>query len=425
MSTPQSTCGSPRRKRREVSLRLAVYENLPPGGAQRTSYEIGRELIARGHELDLFRLSTYPDKGSFDLGPEAGFVHVEPFRPLGGVLDARIRTGHFAPRSYTLFRPLKAAHRRMAVLIRSRRYDAVLLHPDAMTGAPYLLANLDGIPTVYYCQEPPRILNERTMLDQHRTKLGSSPPVIGGLRLLEDQVILGQIADEDIQHARQARVIAVNSVYSRERVWSAYARNAVVCYLGIDADRFTPAAGSPQRRREVIAFGAPMRPKGHDLIIEALATLPAESRPAFRAVLPTTADAGPLEALARDRGVHAIVEKGLSDDEIVERYRCALLTVCAGRLEPFGLTAIESMACATPVVAIREAGFRESVSDGITGFLVEPEPKSIAAGIQRFASDPALAAKIGQAGRRDVVERWTWKKTASEMESILQEAAAN
>lgn len=405
-------------------MRIAVYENLPPGGAQRTSYEIGRELIRRGNTIDLFRLSTYPDKGPFDLAPQADHVHVEAFDPLFGALRSRVRAGHFAPRSYTLFRPLATAHRRLAEVIRARNYDAVLLHPDAMTGAPYLLAHLDGVPTVYYCQEPPRVATEPTMLDQHRRKLRSSP-VVGGIRVLEDKAILGRIAEADRRNARNARVIAVNSVYSRERVWAAYSRDAVVCYLGIDADLFTPGAEGAARRREVLSFGAPMQAKGHDLIVEALALIPADQRPSFRAVLPQTADPSTLEAAARACGVELLVDKGLSELDIVERYRWALLTVCAGRLEPFGLTAIESMACGTPVVAIREGGFRESVSDGKTGLLVEPDPIAMAAAIAQLATDTTLAMQMGRAGRQDAVARWTWARTAAQMEEILQEAARN
>jgi len=404
-------------------LRIAIYENLPPGGAQRTSYEIGRELIRLGNRVDLFRLSTYPDKGPFDLASQAEYVHVAQFDPLFGALRSRIRSGHFAPRSFTLFGPLQAVHRRLGELIKSRGYDAVLLHPDAMTGAPYLLAFLEGVPTVYYCQEPPRISTEQTVLDQHRRNLRRSPAIIGRVRVLEDIAILGRIARADLHNARMARVIAVNSIYSRERVWAAYKRNATVCYLGIDADRFTPGAEHIGRRREVLSFGAPMEAKGHDLIVDALGLMPPERRLGFRVVLPQTADSARLEALARAGGVVIEVERGLPEADIVERYRCALATVAAGRLEPFGLTAIESMACGTPVVALREGGFRESVLDGETGILVEPDAASMAAALDRLAGDPALSARMGQAGRKDVVARWTWTRTATQMEAILQNVA--
>ena len=78
----------------------------------------------------------------------------------------------------------------------------------------------------------------------------------------------------------------------------------------------------------------------------------------------------------------------------------------------------------TPVVAIREAGYRETVVDGVSGILVEPDAAALAAGIARLAGDPALASAMGKAGRKAVLERWTWARTATQMEAILQEAAA-
>ena len=97
----------------------------------------------------------------------------------------------------------------------------------------------------------------------------------------------------------------------------------------------------------------------------------------------------------------------------------ALMTVCAARLEPFGLTAIESMACGTPVVAIDEGGFRESVVEGVTGVLVQLDADALAAASERLTRDPAIASTMGSAGRKEVLKRWTWKRTADQMEGIL------
>lgn len=403
-------------------MRLAVYENLPPGGALRASYEIGLRLVRKGHELDLYRLSTYADKGSFDLAQHGVTIHQAPYRPLWGTLESRFRVGHLAPRSYTLFGPLKRLQRRIAAEISSGGYDAVLVHPDAMTYAPYALRWITGAPTVYYCQEPPRIAAEYSVREQHRRNLAGTPYGIGLARLLEDTLVIGRLVDEDWRSAKHATVIAVNSVYSRERAWAAYARNAVVCYLGIDPELFTAPVEEPVRRREVLVVGSLTAAKNYELVVDALGRLPTESRPVLRMVTPRPGDIDGLERLADARGVALVIDVGLSEAALIERYQQALATVCAARLEPFGLTAIESMACGTPVVAIREAGFRESVIDGATGILVEPEPGAMAEGIGRLATDPAAVAKMGKAGRDDVVGRWTWDRTVSQMERILESA---
>ncbi len=404
-------------------MRLAVYENLPPGGALRASYEIGVQLARRGHELHLYRLSTYADKGPFDLASKASSVHVTQFRPLRGLIDARLRAGHLFPRSYTLFGPLRRAHRQIARAIKEGGYDAVLLHTDAMTYAPYALRWLDGCATVYYCEEPPRFVFEDAVRRQHRRNLMSSQYGVGLLRALEDRLVLGRLAREDAENARHAGTIVVNSVFSRERAWAAYSRQATVCYLGIDPDVFSPASGAAVRRSEVLVVGSPTAAKNYELVFEALAILPAEKRPRLRAVIPSRSGATRLESLARDSGVELAVDAGLSEAELVERYRCAIATIGAARLEPFGLTAVESMACGTPVIAVREGGFRESVVDGVTGLLVEPVPNAMASAISQLSEDPSRAQELGRAGRELVLQRWTWERTGRQMEEILLEAA--
>jgi glycosyltransferase involved in cell wall biosynthesis len=405
-------------------LRIAVFENLPTGGALRSAYEIGRQLVARGHSLHLFRLSAPADKGPFDLAPDCASVHVEPFRPLGGALESRLRRMRLAPRSYTLFGPLRRAHHRLAEKIRAGEFDAILLHQDAMTTAPYALEWLDGLPTVYYCQEPPRFVSERSVMKAHREHLAESPHVVGLARMADDRLALDRLAKADYENARHARTLVVNSVYSRERVWAAYALDAVVCYLGIDKNRFTPAAEPAARRREVVSVGLPVSAKGHRMVVEALALVPEGTRPALRVILPRHAGTEAIERLAKELHVELAIQVSVDEDRFAECYRSALATVCAARLEPFGLTPLESMACGTPVVAIREGGYRESVTDGETGFLVEPEPQAIADGILRLAGDPALVENMGKRGREEVVRRWTWHRTGDQMEEILEAASS-
>jgi len=404
-------------------LRIAVFENLPPGGALRAAYEIGRQLAARGHSLHLFRLSVPAEKGPFDLARESASVYVESFRPLWGALNGRLDRMSLAPRSYTLFGPLRRAQRRLATKIRGGDFDAVLLHQDALAQSPYALRWLDGLATVYYCQEPPRFASERSVLESHRDHLAESPHVVGLARLADDRLALDRLARADYENTRHARTLVVNSVYSRERVWAAYARDAEVCYLGIDEARFAPPADPKPRRKEVVSVGLPVVAKGHRMVVEALALLPHDVRPALRLILPRHTGTDAIERLAKERRVQLSIEVSVDEEKFVECYQGALATICAARLEPFGLTPIESMACGTPVVAIREGGYRESVIDGETGFLVEPEAQAIADGILRLAGDAALVESMGQRGREEVLRRWTWHRTGDQMEEILKAAS--
>jgi glycosyltransferase involved in cell wall biosynthesis len=401
-------------------VRIAIVESLPPGGARRASFELGRFLAGR-HVVDLYQLDLAAGR-AFDLGPFVNSVYRFPFHPLGGLLDGRLRAGHTAPRSYVIFGPLMRMHHRMADDIRRRGYDAVLAHTDPMTQSPHVLRWLRGIPSLYYCQEVLRVGQEQAALATHRGRLNASRPPLGALRAFEDRFVLARLAATDRRNARAAAAIAVNSVYSRERVWAAYARPARVCRLGVDADRFAPS--DTPRRFEVVSVGGPAAAKGHDLTIEALARLPEDRRPALRVVVPDRGEARELERLAAARRVPLHLEERLDEAAMAERYQRALATVCAARLEPFGLTALESMACATPVVAIEEAGFRESVLDRQTGLLVDPEPDQLAQAIASLAGNPSLAANMGLEGRRWILAHWRWEDAGARIEGLLAELAA-
>ncbi len=403
-------------------MRIAIYENLPPGGAKRASFELGRFLAGR-HEVDLYRLSI-SDNRFFDLAPFVHEVYPYRFAPLGGLLDSRLARGHYAPRSYTLFGPLRRLHRRIASDVRGRGYDVVLAHTDAMSQSPYLLRWLGDVPSVYYCQEVFRVRYEPLVRELHRQRLRQSRFPVSTLRLIEDAWVLRRLAAADAVSVSAAGTIAVNSQYSRERVVAAYGRDAVVCYLGVDTERFQPDP-LVSRRREVLSIGSPPQLKSHGLVIDALGRIPTKRRPALRIVMPGRADAADLERQAKEQSVTLTIETGLDEAALADRYRAAIATTCAARSEPFGLTALESMACATPVIAINEGGYRESVRDGVTGLLVDPTAPALAAGIERLANDPQLADAMGHAGRDVVTQAWTWEHAGQRLDDVLGGAAAS
>ena len=398
-------------------MRIAVWINLPSGGAKRAAFELGGFLAAR-HDLDLYRLSTTPH-GAFDLAPAVRRVFEYPYRPLFGLLNWRIETGRLAPRALTIFRPLERIHRAMAQDMRARGYDLVLVHTDAMTQSPYLVRWLDGLPSVYYCQEVLRVAHEPTVAQYERTRTGRSW-LMHRLKVADDGWVLPRLAAADRENVAAATLLLVNSQHSRERVLAAYGRHATVCYLGVDVQRFRPL--QVQRSAEVLSIGSPLPRKGHGAVIEALALIPADRRPALRVVGLNRWGGDQLERRAQALGVSMTIEIGIDETALVERYNRALATICAARLEPFGFTPLESMACGTPVVAIREGGYRETVVDGVTGLLVEPDPSAIAAAILEITRNPALASQLGERGRERVRQCWTWEQAGQRLEAILESA---
>jgi glycosyltransferase involved in cell wall biosynthesis len=77
--------------------------------------------------------------------------------------------------------------------------------------------------------------------------------------------------------------------------------------------------------------------------------------------------------------------------------------------ELLGQTLLEGMACGTPAICTDVASMPEVVEDGVTGFVVPPnDPARLGERLAWMREHPAVAAAMGAAGRRRVLERFTW-----------------
>jgi glycosyltransferase involved in cell wall biosynthesis len=190
--------------------------------------------------------------------------------------------------------------------------------------------------------------------------------------------------------------------------------------LGVDADTFSPNGG--RRDGYILSVGALHPLKGHQFVIEALASLPAP-RPRL-VIVADRGDLGPaLAALADARGVELELRTGVPLPELVELYRRAEVVACGQIREPFGLVPLEAMATGTPVVAVAEGGFLETIEDGRTGLLAPRRPEAFATAVRRVLDGTELAAELRARGREAAVAR-TWERTARGFDALLERVAA-
>ena len=399
-------------------MRVAVVHNLPSGGARRALLEHCRGLRARGHVVELFHPDT-ADEAFLPLATAADRTRVwRAPRPPGR--EASL-FGNLGPRgmyqSARLLRAIRRINREMAAAIDSGGFDVVLAGHDQFTHAPGALRHL-RTPTAYYCQEPLRFVYEAPM--------GLDIPANGGslarlMRWSLTGAVKSVLRPLDAGSVRAAKIILANSIYSHESIMRAYGRAARVVYLGADAERFRPL-GLP-RGDFVLTVGAMHPAKGHDFVVAALGRVPAARRP--RLVVVCDRGYGVyrqlLEAHAARAGVTLEVRERVPDSELVELYNRARLVCYAPYLEPFGLVALEAMACGTAVVAVAEGGTRESIRPGVTGVLTMRDVDAFAGAVDDLASDPARARCLAEAAREDVVTRWTWSRSAERLETALEQ----
>lgn len=204
---------------------------------------------------------------------------------------------------------------------------------------------------------------------------------------------------------------------------------------GFDPNELWPAGPAARKRLGlssaqfiVLQLGRIVPRKGIDNVIDGVALLLHQQGIAARLLVaggPPAAGDGPeaLElARLRTRAAELGVEQLVTFTGPVPRsclrdyYSAADVFVTTPWYEPFGITPLEAMACATPVVGAAVGGIRSTVVDGHTGYLVPPrDPHALARRLAELYRHPGRARRLGRSGLRRVHAAYTWRSVAERM----------
>jgi glycosyltransferase involved in cell wall biosynthesis len=199
--------------------------------------------------------------------------------------------------------------------------------------------------------------------------------------------------------------------------------------LGYDTARFVPTAPSDSRSAPAgpiheapyaLFVGNVMPHKNLLRLVEAFA----DAVPDFPARLVIRGWGRPGHVRALRERIDAL---GIADrvdwrryaaaEDLPDLYRRARMLLLPSLYEGFGLTALEAMACGTPVIVSNRSSLPEVTADA--ALFVDPEdPPSIASAIRRLFTDDALA-RAPAAGGLARARLFSWQKTARAVQSIL------
>jgi len=339
-------------------MKIAIFHNLPPGGALRTFNEQVKYL-SKNHEICLFEISDI-------IGNPRG------------ILD-------WLEKDFKNFIFLGHIHKKVAKRIDRENFDVILVHADKYTQAPFLLKYLKT-KSLYYCQEYLRLAYEKELAFCKKVSL---------VKFLHEQLTRFIRKTIDRQNARAADIILANSGFTKEKIAKAYGRPVWVCYPGVDAGVFRPLGF--KKENQVVFVGTPAKINGFDLAKKAINLVPLSIRPKLK----------------------VISGFKLSDQQLVRVYNQSLATLCLSYNEPFGLAPIESMACQTPVIAVDQGGYKETVINCGTGFLIPRKPQILADKIVYLIEHPQAGEKMGLTGRRHVVKNFSWQTHSRKLEKYL------
>lgn len=212
---------------------------------------------------------------------------------------------------------------------------------------------------------------------------------------------------------------------------------------GYDDNRFYPVSAATRNTlrqrlgyegRVVLALGRLARNKGYDLLIDAF-TLVAKRIP--DAVLHLAVggtqlqphEQGLLSELKNQVALLGLVDRVrfasfIPEADLADHYRAADVFVLSSRYEPFGMTAIEAMACGTPTVVTTHGGLYRAVTFGRHALYADAfDREDLGITIVKVLQHPRLAMRLSRMGAHKARSLFTWTGIAQQLISLVEERA--
>jgi glycosyltransferase involved in cell wall biosynthesis len=365
-----------------------------------------------GHSVEVFSGQPWPvlDEG-VGFTPVPGldlYRDPDPFRvPHPREFHSNIDLLEFGVMCTAGFPEPRTFSLRARRLLAARRGDFDVVHDNQCLGSGLLGMLEDGWPLLTTLHHP--ITVDRVLALSHAEN---------AYRRLTQRRWFGFLGMQ-MRVARQLpRVVTVSESSKNDiaaQMGVDHSRMTVVP-VGVDHTVFRPRPERPRLPGRIMVTSSSDVPmKGLVPLLEAVAKLRTE-RDVELVVIGRPTEGGrvarTIERLGLSEAVHCV--SGISDDELACMYAEAQVAVVPSLYEGFSLPAIEAMACGVPLVATTGGALPEVVGeDGETGLLVTPDdPEALAGAIRRILDDDALAARLGEGGRRRVLGRFTWEATA-------------
>ncbi|MEI2811565.1 MAG: glycosyltransferase family 4 protein [Nocardioides sp.] len=403
-----------------MRVALLSYRSKPHCGGQGVYVRhLSRELVALGHEVEVFSGQPYPelDEGvrltkvpSLDLYREPDPFRtpkLSEFRDLVDVEEVLTMwtAGFPEPKTFST---------RVARVLEQRRGDFDIVHDNQVLGYGMLDIAKQGFPLITTIHHP--------ITFDRKIDLAAAPHWRRRLTLRRWYGFLrmqGKVA------RRLKRILTVSESSRRDIVADFGVAPDVlrVITLGVD-DVFVPPTEPrvPGRILAMASADAPM--KGISTLLEAFAKLRTE-RDLELVLITKPQKGGRTEQLIEELGLrdHVQFVHGISDEELVRIMGSAEIACVPSLYEGFSLPTAELMACETPLVVSRAGAIPEVVGpDGECADLVPPgDVGALASAVAALLDDPQRRERMGRAGRRRVQELFSWRAVAEATAAAYRE----
>ena len=176
--------------------------------------------------------------------------------------------------------------------------------------------------------------------------------------------------------------------------------------------------------RLLLAVGRLAARKGYGLLLRAFANVHSLDSQIRLVIVGRGHLRSRLQRQAQALGVAdaVTIESGMPFEELAALFRSADLVVYPSYYEGQGLIPLEAMASGTPVVTVDHGPLPEMVDESVGRLFVMGDPDSMAGAIMAELADPERLQEKGEAGRRRVLEKFTFEYDAGRFEAIYERA---
>ncbi|KAJ3286309.1 Alpha-1,3-mannosyltransferase-like protein [Rhizoclosmatium sp. JEL0117] len=408
-------------------LRIAfVHPDLGIGGAERLIVDAAVGLQNRGHKVKVF--TSHHD-------PTHCFAETRD-----GTLKVVVR-GDWLPRSIAgkalvlcaILRNLWLAF--TMLMFESKEFD-VLIVDQLSISIPIL--RFSGGRVLFYCHFPDKLLAKRESFIKSLYRVPFD--------FMEE--ITTRMADCTVVNSNFTRQIFKDSFTSIKTT-------PKVLYPAIRIEAYNNSGKSTKDFRKylksktiVLSINRFERKKNISLAIQAFSTLQSTCSAQFDDLVLVVAGGydtrvaenvehlDELNALASSVGLKTVVTKTLDSEQVSnvqviflpsfdEEHRTFLLADSLCLLytptnEHFGIVPVEAMYAGLPVIAVNSGGPLESIIDGVTGYLRNPEPSEFAEALSILVKSPSKKSAIGAAGKKRVLDKFTLDAFTTQLEGYLE-----
>ncbi len=404
-----------------MRIALLSYRSKPHCGGQGVYVRhLSRELVALGHEVEVFSGQPYPelDPGvrltklpSLDLYREPDPFRTPKPREFRDAIDVlEVATMYTAGFPEPLTFSLRAAR-----VLKRRLQDFDVVHDNQTLGYGLLDIARTGVPLVATIHHPITFDRRVDMSTARGRKKLSTWRWYGFLTMQ------GRVA------RRMKHVLTVSRSSARDIVadFGVSPDRIEVIPLGVEPEVFQHYQ-DPRVPGRIVAMASADTPmKGIATLLEAFAKLRTE-RDVELLLITRPKPGGRTEQLIDRLSIKDSVRfvSGLSDTELAEVVGSAEIACVPSLYEGFSLPTVEAMACGTPLVVSRAGAIPEVVGqDGLCADLVTPgDVGELAAALEALLDDPERRHRMGAAGRRRALEKYSWAAVAEATAAAYQRA---